>query len=474
MEQSNKLNKLQMTSGPILKNIVIFAVPLMLTNLLQVFYSVSDTVVVSLSSEQDAVGAIGTTTAMINLIVNIFIGCSVGARVAMAQCLGAKNKTAAENTIHTAMLLSIIFGIICSVVGIVVTEPILKAMGNRGRLLTLAITYAKIYFFGVPFISATNFATAIINANGDTKTPLYIMIFSGFLNVSLNLLFVLVFNMSVDGMAIATTLSNAVSAIFLIAYLMRNKGMCQLKIKKLRLEKKALLRILHIGVPAGIQSALFSLSHMVIQSSIVTVNNMIASPDSAFQPVVKGSAAGTSIESFGFTGVNSIAQAAISFTGQNMGAEQYKRIEKVRNSCYSIVFVMTTLFAVLMLCMRRPLLSLYGVHIGIQGSLEQIAYDAAVTRMFCMFIPYFLLGFMEVGSGIMQGMGYSFTSTAVSLTGSVVFRILWIMTVFRIFPKLEIIFISYPVSWLLTSITQYICTRIVLKRKQKETRQRIS
>lgn len=197
MEQSNKLNKLQMTSGPILKNIVIFAVPLMLTNLLQVFYSVSDTVVVSLSSEQDAVGAIGTTTAMINLIVNIFIGCSVGARVAMAQCLGAKNKTAAENTIHTAMLLSIIFGIICSVVGIVVTEPILKAMGNRGRLLTLAITYAKIYFFGVPFISATNFATAIINANGDTKTPLYIMIFSGFLNVSLNLLFVLVFNMSV-------------------------------------------------------------------------------------------------------------------------------------------------------------------------------------------------------------------------------------------------------------------------------------
>lgn len=213
---------------------------------------------------------------------------------------------------------------------------------------------------------------------------------------------------------------------------------------------------------------------MVIQSSIVTVNNMIASPDSAFQPVVKGSAAGTSIESFGFTGVNSIAQAAISFTGQNMGAEQYKRIEKVRNSCYSIVFVMTTLFAVLMLCMRRPLLSLYGVHIGIQGSLEQIAYDAAVTRMFCMFIPYFLLRFMEVGSGIMQGMGYSFTSTAVSLTGSVVFRILWIMTVFRIFPKLEIIFISYPVSWLLTSITQYICTRIVLKRKQKETRQRIS
>ena len=455
-----------MTSGPILKNIIAFAVPLMFTNLLQVLYSVSDTIVVSLSGEPDAVGAIGTTTAMINLIVNIFIGCAVGAKVTMARNLGAKNESGIENTMHTAMLLSLIFGIICAAVGIAAAEPVLAAMGNEGKLLTLAVIYTKIYFLGVPFISVTNFAIAIIHAGGDTKTPLYVMALSGFLNVVLNLFFVLVCAMSVDGMAIATALSNAASAILLTAHLMRSKNKCRFQIKKLRIEKNALLNILHIGVPAGIQSALFSLSHMVIQSSIVTVNNAVASADSAFQPVVKGSAAATSIESFGVTGVNSVAQAAISFTGQNMGAENYERIEKIRRCCYMCVFVFTAFFAAVMLMLKNPLLSLYGVRMGIPGSLEQVAYDAAVTRMYCMFIPYFLLGFMEIGSGIMQGMGYSVTSTAVSLTGSVALRILWIMTMFRAFPTLQMIFISYPVTWLITAVTHYVCTMVVLKRLQ--------
>lgn len=457
-----------MTSGPILKNIIAFALPLMLTNLLQVLYSVSDTVIVSLSGEPDAVGAIGTTTAMINLIINIFIGCSVGAKVTMARNIGAENKTEAENTLHTAMLISVIFGIVCAAVGITAAEPMLAAMGNDGKLLRLAAIYTKIYFLGVPFISVTNFAAAIIHAGGDTKTPLYIMTFSGLLNVGLNLFFVLACSMSVDGMAVATALSNAVSAILLTGHLARCKSGFGLKIKKLKLEKKALLNILHIGVPAGIQSALFSLSHMVIQSSIVAVNNAAVPPGSEFQPVVKRSAATASIESFGVTGVNSIAQAAISFTGQNMGRKNYERIEKIRSCCYASVFVFAAVFAVFMLTLKNPMLSLYGVTSGAPGSLMQIAYDTAVTRMYCMFIPYFLLGFMEVGSGVMQGMGRSFTSTAVSLTSSVAFRILWIMTVFRAFPTSAAIFISYPVSWVITAAAHYICTRTVLKKLKAE------
>ena len=465
MKLMNECKGREMTSGPIMKSIIAFAIPLIFTNLLQVLYTVSDTVIVSLSDEADAVGAIGTTTAMINMIVNIFIGCAVGAKVTMAQNLGAQDKTKIENTMYTSVLISIIFGIICASIGIAAAKPILAAMGNEGRLLTLAVTYTKIYFLGVPFISVTNFATAIIHAYGDTKTPLYVMTFSGILNVILNLFFVLVFNMSVDGMAIATALSNAASAMLLIRHMMCGKDMCQLSLRKMKIERKELLRILHIGIPAGIQSALFSLSHMVIQSSIVKVNNMVASADSAFQPIVKGSAAGTSIESFGFAGVNSVAQAAISFTGRNMGAKNYKRIRKIQNACYLIVFMITTVFAISMLVFKEPLLGLYGIKKGAAGSLEQISYDAAVTRMLCMFIPYFLLGFMEVGAGIMQGMGRSFTATAVSLTGSVVFRILWIMTVFNAVPTLETVFISYPASWFLTALAHYICIKTVLKKQ---------
>lgn len=453
--------QISMTSGSITKNIIAFVIPLMLTNLLQVFYSVSDTVVVSLSSEADAVGAIGTTTAMINLIVNVFIGCAVGAKVTVAKNIGARDEASVENAIHTSMLLGLIFGVICALVGFFTAEPILSAMGNKGKLLNLAVIYTKIYFAGAPFVSVTNFAIAVIHAKGDTKTPMYIMSFSGLLNVILNLFFVLCCDMSVDGMAIATVMSNAASAILLTAHLMK-KG--DFKIKKLKIEKKALINILHIGVPAGVQSALFSLSHMVIQSSIVTVNNASVPSGSKFQPVIKGSAAGASIESFGVTGVNSVAQAAISFTGQNIGAGNYERIGKIRKCCYATVFVITTVFTVFMLLFRNPILGLYGIKSGSSDVLENIAYNSAVTRMLCMFVPYFLLGFMEVGSGVMQGLGYSLISTAVSLTGSVAFRILWIMTVFRAVPTLEIIFISYPISWLLTGAAHYICASVALKR----------
>ena len=462
-----KSGRVNMTEGPLLKNILLFVLPLMATNLLQVFYTVADSMIVGLSKEQDAVGAIGTTTAMINLIVNIFIGCAVGAKVAVAQSIGARNEKETQNAVHTAMAVSVIFGLVCALIGIAVSRPVLIAMGNDGKLLSLADTYAKIYFLGVPFISVTNFAIAVIQANGDTKTPLYILTFSGLFHVLLSLFLVGVCGLSVEGAAAGTSVSNLLSAVLLVWRLCRDKSACRLSLRRIRLEKKAFLRILHIGLPAGLQSALFSLSHMVIQSSIVTVEHMTVPAGSDWQPVVKGSAVGASIESFGFTLVNATAQAAITFTGQNASAGKYDRVVRVRRCCYLVVLVLSILFAAIMLSCRDGMLSLYGIVRGEEGSLARIAYDTATTRMLFMFVPYFLLGFMEVGSGVMQGLGRSVTSTIVSLSGSVAFRILWIMTAFRALPTLQIIFLSYPISWLLTALAHYISLRIVTGKRAR-------
>ncbi len=352
MRSSYKTERIDFSSGPIFKNIVFFAFPLIFTNLLQVLYSVSDTVIVSMSDEPDAVGAIGTTAAMINLIVNLFIGCSVGAKVAAAKKLGAEDSVGASTVAHTAMTVGIIFGAACGLIGFFTSEPLIEAMGNSGRLLELAVLYSKIYFLGVPFISVTNFACALIHADGDTKTPLRVLSLAGMLNVILNVISVKFFKRSVDGMAIATVISNAVSAILLTLKLAGSEY--RFDLRRCGIDKEAFLNILHIGLPAAVQSALFSLSHMVIQSSIVTLNNAAAGADAAFQPIVKGSAAVASIESFGFTTVNATAQAAISFVARNDGAKNYRRIRLGMLYCYISVFLLAAVFAALMLIFREP------------------------------------------------------------------------------------------------------------------------
>ena len=445
------------------RNIIRFIIPLMLANLLQVFYSAADTMVVSLSCEPDAVGAIGTTTSMINLIVNIFIGCAVGAKVTISNAIGAGDEKRVQNSVHTAVLLSIILGFICTIIGIFVSEPVLRAMKNAERLLYLAKRYSVIYFCGGVFISLTNFASAVFHAKSDTKTPLKILIFCGFVNVVLNLFFVLVCKMSVEGVAISTVMSNALSALLLLLRLGREKDICNLNIKKLRIEKNACINILRCGIPAGVQSALFSVSHMVIQSSIVTVNNLVTPVGSSFAPVVKGCAACASIEGFGSTAINAVSQAAITFTGQNAGAKKYDEIKKVQHSCYLFSFIISLCFAAVIFLLKDPLLMLYGITRGNAGTLEETAYNASVIRMMYMFIPYFFLGFMEVGSGVMQGLGKAFTSMSVSVLGSVIFRIIWIMTVFNTNPCLENIFVSFPISWIMTATLHFIFIKLTLR-----------
>lgn len=455
--------EIDMTHGPLLGKIVLFVLPLMLTNLLQVLYNAADMMVVSLSHEANSVGAISTTGAFINLVLNIFIGFSVGANVVVARNLGAKDREQVERAVHTSLLMSLLFGVGGALVGFAVSRPVLGWMGVQDNLLDLALTYTGIYFAGVPFLSLANCCIAILRAKGDTRSSLYILTSTGILNVGLNLFFVLVCDMAVDGVAIATLISNAVSMVALLIVLAHDKGPCRFSPRRLRLDPGAFRSILAIGIPAGIQGALFSLSNMLIMSSILKVDAAACPPDAAYRPVVGGNGAAGNLEGFVYTATNSVCQAAITFTGQNVGASEYGRVKRVMANCYFVTFCVAVFFGALLLVLCQPLLALYGVRPGEAGSLADIEYRTAVTRMMIMIVPYFTLAFMEVGSGVLRGLGRSLTSTLVSLVGSCLFRIVWIYTVFRALGTLESIYISYPISWTLTAAVHFTCSLVVLR-----------
>lgn len=452
-----------MTEGPLFGKILIFILPLVATNLLQTFYNAADMMIVGLSSEPDAVGAIGITGAFINLVLNIFVGFATGANVVVARHLGAKEDDRASRTVHTSLTLALLFGTVSTLIGLAISRPILHLMGAEGKLLDLATLYTNIYFAGVPFLALTNYLIAIFRAKGDTKTPLYILAAAGLLNVVLNLFFVLVVGLSVEGVALATMLSNVASATLLLFKLSRDSGPCRFRFKLLCFDRYAFKKILYIGIPAGVQGSLFSLSNMLIQSSILQINNRIAPIGSAYQPVVKGNAAAQNLEGFVYTAQNAVYQAAITFTSQNAGAAKYERIRRVMLCSYVITLCIATLFGGTIFLLKEPLLSLYDVAPGSVGSLEYIAFDAASLRMKYLFLPYSLLAFMETGCGIVRGLGRSISSTVISLLGACAFRVLWIVTVFRALPSLHIIYLSYPISWGATALAQFLCAAVALR-----------
>ena len=464
MEHVKKRKNIDLTEGPIFGKLLVFILPLMASNLLQTLYNAADMMVVSLSSEANAVGAIGTTGPFVNLIINLFIGFSAGANVMVARNIGAKDEEGVSRTVHTSICMSLIFGVIAAAIGLVVSRPVLALMGNTGNLLDLSVAYTAIYFLGAPFISLTNFLISILRAKGDTKTPLIVLSATGLLNVVLNLFFVLAVGMSVEGVSLATSISNAASAIILLCVLMRDKGPCRLRLRRLRIHRRAFVSILHIGVPAGIQGALFSLSNMLIQSSIIRVNNNLNLPSDSYQPVVDGSAAVGNLEGFAYTATNAVCQAAITFTGQNAGAAKYERVWRVMGACYLMTVLVAAVFSTVLILLADPLLALYGVTGGETGSLAAIARETAQTRLMITIIPYFLLACMEVGSGVLRGLGRSITSTLVSLAGACLFRIVWISTVFEHYETLESIYISYPISWMLTTIAHLTLSLLALRK----------
>lgn len=441
--------------GPLLGKIFAFVLPLVVTNLLQNLYNAADMIVVGLSNVDGAIGSIGTTTAMISAVINLFMGFAVGSSVMVARAIGERNERKTSNAVHTSMLVGLVSGLFTMVLGLLMSRRMLILLGDKGHILELADLYTRIYFMGVPFIAMTNFLIAVFRAKGDTKTPLVVLTLTGLLNVGLNLLFVLAFHMSVDGVALATAIANFASMVALGWILHNDEGWCRLQFSRIRLEKYSLKGIIYNGLPAGIQGVLFSLSNMLIQSNIIAINNRLCPGGS---DIIDGNAAGASIESFAYVSTNSVCQAAVTFTSQHYGAHMVKRIRKVIRDCYFVSFLIAESISLLILLFRVPLVRIY--------VSAPMAVEAATTRLFYMLFLYFTLAAMDTGSGIVRGLNRPILSTVITLMGSCVLRIVWIATAVRANQTLPMVYLSYPISWGVTGLC-HLCVSIYVTRKMK-------
>ena len=452
------------TEGKIFLKLLWFVLPIMATNLLQTFYNAADMMVVSLSSEADAVGAVGVTGSFIHLIVNVFIGFSVGANVVVARHIGANDEKGTQRAIHNALILAVFFGVFGAIIGAAISYPVMIFMGAQANLLRLAVRYTYFYFAGVPFLALTNYLMAIFRAKGDSKTPLIVLALAGLANVGLNLIFVLWFGMSVEGVALATAIANFLSFIVLLIKL-RKDG--DFSFHRLKPNKKILLEIVRIGLPAAIQGAIISVSNVLIQSSIVKVNNSLCPSNSDYQPIVSGCAAGSSLSAFVYTAQNAVYQASITLTAQNIGADKPKRVYRITGLCCLLNTLIGLPIGVAIFLLRVPLLGLYGVSVGEAGSLQALAFDAATTQLTFVCLPYFLCGIMEIGSGVLRGMGKSTSSMVITLIGACLLRMIWLWTVFPLVPTLEIVYLSYTVTWITTSAALFTCVFIAIGRRVK-------
>ncbi len=442
MAQSNTKNskyEIDMCNGPLLGKILVFSLPLMLSGILQLLFNAADIVVVGRFAGSTALAAVGSTGSLINLIVNVFIGLSVGTNVMVAHFYGSKLYRELNEVIHTAILTAFVSGIALVFIGFILAGPALRLMGTPEDVIEHSILYMRIYFAGMPAMMLYNFGGAILRAIGDTKRPLYYLFAAGIINVVLNLIFVICFHMGVAGVAAATVISQVVSAFLVIRCLLNTDGYLHLDLKQLRIVPDKLIKIVQIGLPAGLQGALFSISNVLIQSSINSFGSV----------VMAGNTAASNIEGFVYTSMNAVHQTAISFTGQNYGAMKFKRIGKLAAICLGFVAVVGLVMGVGGYVFSSTLLRLY--------SADPIVISYGVLRMGYVCLPYFLCGLMDVMVGLMRGMGYSIMPMIVSLTGACLFRIVWIMTVFEHHKTLETLYISYPISWFLTFSVHLLC-----------------
>ena len=444
-------NEIDMCNGPILKKMLIFTLPLMCSSMLQLLFNAADIIVVGRFAGDTALAAVGSTTSLVLLLSNLFIGLSVGANVLAARYFGAGRGNELSKTVHTSLLLSMISGVILTLMGILLAEPILKMMDTPDTVINLSVLYLRIYFLGMPAMLLYNFGSAILRAKGDTKRPLIYLSIAGVLNVSLNLVLVIVFNLGVAGVGIATATSQCVSAGLMLRCLSKEKGGFRFSVKKLKLHKDKLITILQIGLPAGIQSTLFSLSNVLIQASINSFGDV----------AMAGSAAAGNIEGFVYVAMNAFYQAAITFTSQNVGAGKYHRVQPIMIRAVACVTVTGLVLGNLAYGFGNVLLLFYTTSpaVVVEG-LRRLSYVSAW---------YFLCGIMDSMVGVLRGLGYSIVPMIVSLIGACGLRILWIMTIFQIpmFHTLDIIYLSYPVTWIITAGTHFI-SYLIIMRKMKE------
>ena len=453
---ATKRQELNMTEGPFLKKIILFLIPLVLTGLLQTLYNAADLVVVGRFRGELALAAVGCTGALTNLIVGLFMGLSVGAGVLVAHAIGANDHERVEKVVHNSVLLSVVLGVIVAVVGFIFAPQLLVLMDTPDTVLASATLYLRIILCGVPASMLYNYCASMVRSMGDTKHPLIFLTISGVVNVVLNLFFVAVFGMGVEGVAIATIASQYLSAIMILVFMMRSDTCIRFTPKKLGLDAKIVKKILYIGIPSGIQGCLFSFSNVLIQSSINSFGDI----------VMAGNAAGANIEGFVYIAMNSVYHAALTFVGQNMGARKYHNIKKITLLCAICVTVIGLVMAGFFFLFREFFVGLY---VSGEGVIREAVMNAAFRRMSFLMIPYFLCGIMEVLCGTMRGMGKSITAMVISLLGACAFRILWLETVFKIFPQIECVYISYAISWVLTIIAYIVCLIVYYRRLVRPT-----
>ncbi len=455
MEQrKEKRYEMDMCNGPILKKMLMFALPLVCSSILQLLFNAADIVVVGRFAGDNSLAAVGSNTSLINLLTNIFIGLSVGANVLTGRFYGAKQEKDLKETVHTSMLVSMVSGVILTLIGVVFAEKLLTLMKAPEEVLGLAAVYLRIYFIGMPAMMIYNFGSAILRAIGDTKRPLYYLTIAGVINVVMNLIFVIIFKMDVAGVGLATVISQCISAYLVFRCMMKEEGAIRLIPKELRIYKDKLTKIMQIGLPAGFQGTVFSLSNVLIQSSINSFGAV----------VVAGNSAAGNIEGFVYVAMNAFHQATISFTSQNIGAGKYERLNKILIrglGCACLVG----------LIMGNACVILGETFVGIYSSSPEVI-AAGVLRLKYIAALYALCGMMDVMVGSLRGMGYSVMPMIVSMIGACGLRILWLATIFQIpaYHTIECVYVSYPVSWTLTFLTHVVCfiwakRRIEKKRK---------
>lgn len=445
----NSKKVVNMLEGPLLGPIFLFAMPLFITSVLQLAFNAVDIIVVGKFTGHHALAAVGATGPVINLLVTMFMGISIGASVIMGQNVGARDFKNAQDTLHTAIGISILGGILVLFAGIFTAMPLLRLMQTPPEVIELSGEYLKIYYIGMPGFMVYNFGSALLRGIGDSRRPMYFLTISGVFNVICNLIFVIVFKMGVAGVAIATAISQYIAAALIVASLLKADGYMKLSFDKIRISKDKALGMMKIGLPAGFQGALFSISNILIQSGINSFGSV----------VMAGNTAAGNLEGFVYMGMNAVYQTSLSFTSQNMGAKQYDRVKKIFWTCVRVVIVVGLVLGVGAWIFGDKLLRLY------TDEPEVIKYG--VERLGVVSATYFLCGIMDTMVGGLRGMGYSITPMIISLTAVCILRMIWIATIFQSIHTPVILYLSYPVSWTVAAIGNYVNYLYAMKKLDK-------
>ena len=441
-----KSRQIDMCNGPMAGKLLLFALPLMASSMLQLLFNAADIIVVGRFAGKESLAAVGSTSSLINLFVSLFVGLSVGSNVVVARGLGSRNHRQVSRAVHTSVLLAIIGGIAMMVIGVAMARQMLVWMDSPADVIGKSTLYLRIYFLGMPATMLYNFGSAILSAQGDTQRPLYFLLAAGIINLILNLITVIVFQMDVAGVALATAVSQYVAAGLIILCLLHEVSPIRLRWKLLTIDRNTVVQIMSIGLPAGLQGIIFSLSNVLIQSSINSLGSTVMS----------GSAAASNIENFVYQAMHAFYQTDLTFTGQNYGANQPKRVDRALLYCIGFVVLVGTVMGVLANVFAYPLLSIYA-----PGEEEVI--QQGIIRLSYVALPYALCGIMDTMVGSLRGLGYSVGPMIVSLIGACGLRVLWVFFIFPMDPTPQNLYFSYPVTWIITGAVQIVQYFIVRK-----------